>query len=163
VEQYCVRISKDDLLFSAAHFITFGAGACEPLHGHDYRVAAEVHGPLDENHYVVDFLALHDALKAILDELDHRVLLPTGHPRIRVTADEREVAVVLEDRRWVFPRSDCLLLPIPNTTTELLARHVGRRLVDALEARSGTRPAKVRIEIDECYGQTAVCELSDEP
>jgi len=161
MEQYHVRISKDDLVFSAAHFITFDGDVCERLHGHDYRVAAEVHGPLDENHYVVDFIALGDALKAILDELDHRVLLPSGDARIRVTADEREVEATFEDRRWVFPRCDCLLLPIPSTTTELLARHIGRRLLDALETRFGTRPARVRIEVHESCGLSAVCELRD--
>ncbi len=161
MEHFNVRIAKDDLVFSAAHFITFDADVCEPLHGHDYRVAAEVHGPLDENSYVVDFVALHQALKAILDELDHRVLLPTEHPRIRVAAAEREVEVTFDRRRWVFPRADCVLLPIPNTTTELLARHVARRLLDEIASRSGRRPSRVRVEIDECYGQVASCELSD--
>ncbi|NQT17387.1 MAG: 6-carboxytetrahydropterin synthase, partial [Planctomycetes bacterium] len=135
---------------------------CERLHGHDYRVAAEVHGPLDENHYVVDFVALADAVKTILNDLDHHVLLPTGHPRITVRADDDEVEVRFQERRWVFPRSDCVLLPIPNTTTELLARHVGLRLIEALETRCGIRPSLVRIEIDECRGQSAVCELRDD-
>ncbi len=31
-----------------------------PLHGHDFAVGAEVAGPLDENHYVVDFVALEE-------------------------------------------------------------------------------------------------------
>jgi len=161
MEYWCVRISKNDLVFSAAHFITLDRNVCERLHGHDFRVAAEVHGPLDENHYVVDFIALGDVLRAILDELDHRVLLPSGDARIRVTADEREVEATFEDRRWVFPRSDCLLLPIPSTTAELLARYIGRRLLDALEARFGTRPARVRIEVHESRGLSAVCELRD--
>jgi len=162
MEQYHVRISKDYLVFSAGHFITFDRDVCERLHGHDYRVAAEVHGPLDENHYVVDFVTLGDALKGILDELDHRVLLPTGHPSIRVAAGEREVEVTFEGRRWVFPRSDCVLLPIPNTTTELLSRHIARRLFRELKTRCGTRPSLVRIEVDECYGQSAVCELRND-
>ena len=161
MEQYHVRISKDDLVFSAAHFITFQGDLCERLHGHDYRVAAEVHGPLDVNHYVIDFVALHDALEAILQELDHHVLLPTGHPRIGLTADEREVEVGFADRRWVFPRSDCALLPVANTTTELLAAHIARRLLDELETGFGTRPPRVRIEVDEGYGQRAVCELGE--
>lgn len=159
---YHVRIAKDYLVFSAGHFITFDGDVCERLHGHNYRVAAEVHGPLDENLYVVDFIALRDTLRAILDELDHHMLLPTEHPLIRVKADDKEVEVTFEDRRWVFPRCDCVLLPVANTTTELLGRHVGRRLLDDLEARTGARPTMVRIEVDECFGQSAVCELRDE-
>jgi len=57
-DRYHVRMSKDYLVFSAAHFITYDGDVCEPLHGHNYRVAAEVYGPLDENSYVVDFIAL---------------------------------------------------------------------------------------------------------
>ena len=100
-ESYCVRLTKDYLVFSAGHFITFNGDVCERLHGHNYRVSAEVHGPLDENHYVVDFIALRDTLKAIVDELDHHMLLPTGHPLICVQASEREVEVTFRERRWV--------------------------------------------------------------
>ena len=162
MEHFHVRVSKDDLVFSAGHFITLEGGACERLHGHNYRVAAEVHGPLDENHYVVDFAALRDTLRAVIEELDHRVLLPTGHPAIRVAADPREVEVTFGERRWVFPQGDCLLLPIANTTTELLARYVAERLLDGLESRCRVRPTLVRIEIEECPGLAAVCQLGGE-
>ena len=96
-EQFHVRIAKESLVFSAAHFITFAGNICERLHGHNYKVAAEVHGPLDENQYVVDFIAVRDALRAIVDELDHRMLLPTGHPTIRVSAGATSVEVSFED------------------------------------------------------------------
>lgn len=158
-DKYHVRVEKDYLVFSAAHFITFGGNICERLHGHNYRVAAEVEGPLDENHYVIDFIALRDALRAIVAELDHYMLLPTGHPTIKVVAGEKQVEVTFEDRRWVFPSGDCKLLPVENTTTELLARYIGRRLLDDLTRLTGKRPVVLRIELDECYGQSATCEL----
>jgi 6-pyruvoyltetrahydropterin/6-carboxytetrahydropterin synthase len=157
-ERYHVRISKDYLVFSAGHFITYNRDVCERLHGHNYRVAAEVYGPLDENHYVVDFIALRDALKAIVDELDHHMLLPTQHPQIRVTANDHEVEVRFEERRWIFPRCDCILLPVPNTTSELLAQYIGQRLAADLQARTGAHPARLRIEVDECFGNIAVYE-----
>ena len=162
METYRVRVSTGDLVFSAAHFITASGGTCEPLHGHNYRVAAEVHGPLEPGHYVVDFVALRETLKSLIDPWDHRVLLPTEHPRIRVAADPREVEVRFGERRWVFPRGDCLLLPVANTTAELLARHLGRLLLDALQERTGTRPQVVRIEVDESDGLAAICELRGE-
>jgi len=161
--RYHVRITKDYLVFSAAHFITFDGNVCERLHGHNYRVAAEVHGPLDENRYVVDFIALRDTLRAIVDELDHRMLLPTGHPTIRVVADATSVEARFEDRRWVFPREDCLLLPLANTTAELLAHYIAVRLRDDLERRTGFRAELLRVEVDECEGQLGVCELDAVP
>src|ERR1700752_170020 len=114
---YFVRLEKEQHVFSAAHFITFNGNICERLHGHNYRVAVEVEGPLDENQYVIDFIALRDELTAILSELDHHVLLPISHPLIRVAASASEVEAVFmpDGRRWVFPRGDCVLLPVTNT------------------------------------------------
>jgi 6-pyruvoyltetrahydropterin/6-carboxytetrahydropterin synthase len=158
-DRYHVRMSKDYLVFSAGHFITYAGDICERLHGHNYRVTAEVSGPLDENHYVVDFIALRDTLKAIVDELDHHMLLPTQHPLIKVVANDREVTATFRDRRWVFPLDDCVLLNVPNTTSELLARYIAGRLADDLQKATGQRPQQLRIEVDECFGNVAICDL----
>jgi 6-pyruvoyltetrahydropterin/6-carboxytetrahydropterin synthase len=157
---YRVRVTKDHLVFSAAHFITFNGNVCERLHGHNWRTAVEVSGPLDENHYVFDFIALRDCLQAIVNELDHRVLLPTLHPQIRVAANEREVEARFEDRRWIFPREDCVLLPVANTTAELIARWIGERLCDALRPQAAGRLHTLQVEVEENFGQWAVCTLA---
>jgi 6-pyruvoyltetrahydropterin/6-carboxytetrahydropterin synthase len=160
---YRVRLDKEHHVFSAAHFITFGGNICERLHGHNYRVAVEVDGPLDENQYVIDFIALRDELKAITDELDHHMLLPTGHPLLSVTSGDREVEVVFtpDGRRWVFPRGDCVILPIANTTAELLANYIGQRLLPAIHRRTGQRPSRLQVAVDENHGQWGVCELRE--
>ncbi len=161
MEHYHVRVANDSLVFSAGHFITFGQGVCERLHGHNYRVAAEVQGPLDAHQCVVDFVTLRAILKTFLDELDHRVLLPTAHPLIRVTADEHEVLVGFDNRRWIFPRDDCALLPVANTTAELLARHLGQRLLQHFKERLALQPDVLRIEVEECTGQSATWEWGE--
>jgi 6-pyruvoyltetrahydropterin/6-carboxytetrahydropterin synthase len=155
-ESFAVRVRKTELVFSAAHFITFNGNICERLHGHNYRVTVEVFGPLDENRYVIDFIALRDELRELVRELDHYVLLPTRHPTIRVTADERSVEAVFEDRRWVFPRGDCVLLPLEQTTAELLAQYLGRRLRERLTARTGREVEGLTLAVDECEGQEGV-------
>jgi len=159
--QFSVRLAKEHHVFSAAHFITFNGNVCERLHGHNYRVNVEVFGPLDENQYVIDFIALRDELKKITDTLDHRMLLPTAHPLIRVTTRNNEIEATFtpDGRRWIFPLSDCLLLPLPNTTAELLAEYIGGQLLAAIQTRTGTRPRRMRVEVDENHGQWGVCEL----
>jgi 6-pyruvoyltetrahydropterin/6-carboxytetrahydropterin synthase len=160
-ENYSVRLKKEAFVFSAAHFITYNGDVCEPLHGHNYNVAVEVVGPLDDNWYVVDFIALRDVAQGIVRELDHRVLLPTRHALIEIRAGEVEVEARFRDRRWVFPRGDCVLLPVANTTAELLAQYIGTRLLEALPQRLGWRPQRLRVEVDECQGQIGICELTD--
>jgi 6-pyruvoyltetrahydropterin/6-carboxytetrahydropterin synthase len=159
-ESYSVRITKDYLVFSAAHFITFNRDTCERLHGHNYRVFAELFGPPDENHYVVDFIALRDVLQDIVQALDHHMLLPDRHRLIRVACNEREVEVTFKDRRWIFPQGDCLVLPMPNTTAEMLARHIGQQLLQRLRSRGLIEPSRLRIGVDENNGQWGIWEFS---
>jgi 6-pyruvoyltetrahydropterin/6-carboxytetrahydropterin synthase len=159
-ERFRVRVTKDHLVFSAAHFITFAGNICERLHGHNWRVAAEVAGALDENYYVFDFIALRDELQSIVDELDHRVLLPTEHAEIKVVAGDHEVEATFQERRWVFPREDCILLPVENTTAELIARWIGRRLEDVIRQKAGAPVESIRVDIEENFGQWAICEMS---
>jgi 6-pyruvoyltetrahydropterin/6-carboxytetrahydropterin synthase len=158
--RFHVRLCDDRLVFSAGHFITFEGGQCERVHGHNYRVSAEVQGPLGPGRYVVDFGALRRRLRAILDELDHRMLLPGQHGQIRVAEKGAETEVTLADRRWVFPRQECLLLPLENTTAELLADWIGARLWEESTKLTGRPPERLRIEIEESPGCWAVCELT---
>lgn len=155
-ESWRVRVTKDHLVFSAAHFITFNGTICERLHGHNWRVAVELEGPLDGNHYVFDFIALRDALQSIVLELDHRVLLPTLHPLIRVTDHGHEVEAKFEDRRWIFPREDALLLPVENTTAELIARWIAGRLLPVVRGTPGAAISEMQVEVEENFGQWAI-------
>ena len=88
--------------------------------------------------------------------VQHDAWVSTEHPQIHVVSGEIEVEVTFEERRWVFPRGDCILLKMPNTTAELLACYIGHRLLDALETRLGHRLHAIRIEVDENHGQWGI-------
>jgi 6-pyruvoyltetrahydropterin/6-carboxytetrahydropterin synthase len=154
-ERYRVRVTKDHLVFCSGHFISYEGDKCERLHGHNYRVAVEVEAGLDDNHYVFDFIALKHRTKEITDTLDHRMMLATKNPYIRVVEDGRRVQVTYGDREWVFPSDDCVLLAIENTTAELLARFIGQRLLEALRTQHGFTPEILRAEVEENVGQSA--------
>jgi 6-pyruvoyltetrahydropterin/6-carboxytetrahydropterin synthase len=158
IERYKVRVTKDHLVFCSGHFIAYEGDKCERLHGHNYRTAVEIEGELNENKYVFDFIALKHLTKAITDELDHHMLLPTRNPIIRVEESERSVRVRYRDREWMFPRDDCVLLPIENTTAELLARYIAGRLRDELQRHHHYVPELLRVEVEENIGQSATCE-----
>jgi 6-pyruvoyltetrahydropterin/6-carboxytetrahydropterin synthase len=159
---YRVRVTKDYLVFSSGHFITYAGDHCERLHGHNYRVAVEVDDDLDENHYVFDFIALKDLTRSITDELDHRMLLPTGSRLITLTEDGPNWLVRYGERRWSFPRDECALLPVANTTAELLADYISGRLRAAFNERGLRCPRAVRVEVEENLGQSAVAEWTRE-
>lgn len=154
-----VQLQKEQLVFSAAHFITFAGDICECLHGHNYAVRAEVTGALDENRYVIDFIAFRDRLAEIVKRLDHHVLLPTTHPLISVHEESHEVTVRFRDKRWVFPSDDCVLLPVANTTAEEIAQFVAEELHRGLRSQVGDRIESLEIGIDENHGQWGSCKI----
>lgn len=157
-ESYTVRVTKDYLVFCCAHFITYDGSECERLHGHNYRAAVELDGPLDSNFYVFDFIALKNCTKALVDELDHHMLVALHNPLMHVYDAAGRVTVRFKDREWSFPRADCVLLPIANTTAELLARYLAQRLLDELRARCHFVPTALRVEVEESFGQCATYE-----
>ena len=156
-KQFAVDVTKDHLVFSAAHFITIGEDFCERLHGHNWRVACRVEGELDANRYVFDFIALRDSLQELVNHLDHRMLLPTEHPKIQVEQTPKEVTVTFNDRRWIFPSEECVLLPIEQTTAELLAEWLGEQLLSRLDAQNLD---SLSVKVEENFGQWAECRFS---
>ena len=162
-ERFVVRMRKAVHVFCAGHFITLDDDLCEAVHGHNWTAGADVEGPPDAHGMVVDFLLLRDLLSGITARLDHRMLLPTENPLLRVVCEEvapgrAEVTVRFKDRRWVFPADECVLLPVANTTAEWLARWIGMELCAAMAAAGRPVPGFLRIEVDECLGQSAVWE-----
>jgi 6-pyruvoyltetrahydropterin/6-carboxytetrahydropterin synthase len=86
------------------------------------------------------------------------MLLPTRNQVILVEEKDREVHVRYRDRQWRFPREDCILLPIENTTAELLAGYIAQRLRDDLRRHHSYEPKVLRIEVEENVGQSATYE-----
>ncbi|MBN2580503.1 MAG: 6-pyruvoyl tetrahydropterin synthase family protein [Pirellulales bacterium] len=155
MSSFAIRIAQPDLLFSASHFITFADGGVEALHGHDYRVTAEIRGRIGPGGYLVDFTEVHRLLKTLLDPLDHRVLLPQRHPAMEIEPSDEEITVAYRRRRWIFPRADCCLLPLANTTAEALAEHLAQQLLRGLPPGVDA----VQVEVGEGTGFSAVCTL----
>jgi 6-pyruvoyltetrahydropterin/6-carboxytetrahydropterin synthase len=155
MERYQIRVGKDHLIFCCGHFISFAGDQCEPLHGHNYRAAVEIEGGLDENYYLFDFITLKRLAKVITDELNHRMLVATRNAHIKVEDTPERVRLTHRDREWVFPRGDCALLPIENTTAELLATYIGLRLLERLKAECKFTPELMRVEVEENIGHSA--------
>jgi len=158
---YRIHVAKEDLNFAAAHFITFAGHRCETLHGHNYRAAVILDGTLDpESWYVVDFSAVKKIMRTLTSELDHKVLLPLENPRLTVTARDGSVHVAYDGKpRYVFPERDCVLLPIPNTTVEMLATLLARRLARELGQAGAKTLTTLELEVEENFGQSATYRM----
>jgi 6-pyruvoyltetrahydropterin/6-carboxytetrahydropterin synthase len=156
--EFRVSVTKDYLVFASAHFITFAGHRCEGLHGHNYRARVTIEGDLNqESWFVFDFVELKRIMKRLCDEIDHLVLLPLKSDRVAVVQDGETVSVSVDGKpRYVFPRRDCALLPIPNTTVEMLAQMLTERLQGELEKLGAKGLTAIEMEVEENFGQSAV-------
>jgi len=152
-----VQVSKDYLVFASAHFITFRGHQCETLHGHNYRVGVAVEGSLDDEAFLVlDFSVLKQIARRFVDEIDHKVLLPIENPKLSYHEDGERVRVdYFGEPTYVFPKRDCALLPIRNSTAEMLAQYLGTRVRQELQRSGYTHLALLELEVEENYGQSA--------
>jgi 6-pyruvoyltetrahydropterin/6-carboxytetrahydropterin synthase len=90
------------------------------------------------------------------------MMLPTRNAHIVVSERPASIHVRYRDREWLFPREDCVLLPIENTTAELLAKYIGQRLLADLKRQYRFVPAVLRVEVEENVGQSATYEARGE-
>ena len=157
-----MSVTKDDLVFASAHFITMAGHRCEGLHGHNYRAHVTIEGELDQDTgWVVDFIEVRQIMRRLCGEIDHLVLLPLESRRIGVVVEGEIVEVAVDGQpRYVFPRRDCALLPIPNTTVERLAQLLADRLRAALDKPGAPGLTAIEMDIEENFGQSAVCRLT---
>ena len=108
--------------FDSAHCLTGYHGACENLHGHQWRVTAYVTAESlgeagTQRGMVVDFGVLKRIVREECDRLDHTLLVEEGSLKPQTIA-------ALEDEGFTLT-----MLPF-RTTAENLARYLAERLRD---------------------------------
>jgi 6-pyruvoyltetrahydropterin/6-carboxytetrahydropterin synthase len=119
---FTITCADPRLNFAAAHFIV-DHEKCGRLHGHNYFLSVTVEGSLDEQGMVLDYGILKKTIKAMLDPLDHHVLVPKQAKDLVIHETENEVELRTKNKRLLLPKEEVIFLPLPSTTSELLAKY----------------------------------------
>jgi 6-pyruvoyltetrahydropterin/6-carboxytetrahydropterin synthase len=147
---YKLKVTRADLNFSAAHFL-MRHPKCERLHGHNYRVTIEIEADeLDSRQMIVDFMDVRSVAREICQKMDHHILIPTKAKDIEIKETGKEMEVVANKRRYVFPKDDALLLPIEATTVEKISEYIYRQL-----KQSSLKDLKFQVSVEEAEGSIA--------
>jgi 6-pyruvoyltetrahydropterin/6-carboxytetrahydropterin synthase len=152
--RFSIEVDKDYFNFASAHFLIFANGRRETLHGHNYQVSVSVEGELDRAGVVLDFITFKPLVKRVCDELDHRTLIQEGHPMLTIRRSPKIIEVCYKDQRLILPRRDVIVLPIANTSTELLAEYIAGKLRRRLRRDfPEARLHRIEIGVEETRGQ----------
>ena len=79
---------KANIRFSSAHVIP-EYEKCGRLHGHTYAVHIKITGDTDENGIIIDFSFLKNLTKEIINELDHRILIPSNSKIVKFNKNSK--------------------------------------------------------------------------
>jgi len=143
-------IKATQVKFSASHFLK-EPFECSKLHGHNYFVSVEIEAPLDENYFVVDFIELKEKIKAIAEPLDHHVLIPELSSDLTISETLESIEIETNtNKRYVFPKTDVKLLPLPATTSELLAKYIHDKLKEIYTDK------RITVKLEETKSTVAV-------
>jgi 6-pyruvoyltetrahydropterin/6-carboxytetrahydropterin synthase len=154
---FTIEVAKDYFNFAAAHFLIFANGQREALHGHNYQVAVRLEGELDRAGVVLDFITLKPLVKRVCDDLDHRTLIQSQSPVLKVQKNDGAVLIHYKRQKIILPKQDVILLPIANTSTELLAEYIARQL--QYRVRRQFPAANIRfieVSVEEARSQRAI-------
>ncbi|MGH7827440.1 MAG: 6-pyruvoyl trahydropterin synthase family protein [Candidatus Binatia bacterium] len=154
--RFSIEVAKDYFNFASAHFLIFANGQREPLHGHNYQVSVAMEGELDRSGVVLDFISFKPLVKKVCDDLDHRTLIQTESPLIKVRRRSKDVEVLYKKQRLLLPRGDVILLPLINTSTELLAEYVANRIRRSVQQRFSATILYMEVAVEEARGQRGI-------
>lgn len=152
--RFSIEVAKDYFNFASAHFLIFANGERERLHGHNYQVSVAMEGELDRAGVVLDFISFKPLVKRVCDDLDHRTLIQTASPILKIRRNAKSVQIVYKKQKILLPRNDVILLPLMNTSTELLAEYVAQHIRG--QVRQQFPMARIRwieVAVEETRGQ----------
>lgn len=140
-----IKITKS---FSSAHFL-IGHEKCGKIHGHNWKISAIVKGEVNEKGWVLDFSILKKIIDEIINDFDHKLLLPNS---LNFSIDERSVNFDANGKKYLIPKQDCIILDVNNITCENLSILLCKKLLEKLK---DFKIKGVEIEIEEKDGQGA--------
>ncbi|MEW8136069.1 MAG: 6-carboxytetrahydropterin synthase [Candidatus Thiodiazotropha endolucinida] len=156
-QTFAVNVHPGELHFNSAHFITFD-NSCENLHGHNFHLRIQAYGDNNEDAFVIDFVQLNRLAAEICSGLHDKVLLPGKSDEVAIKKSSGQLEVSSYDKVFSLPADNCLILPVANTTAEMIAWYIMESLLPKLEACAAlTHVKNLEVAVEEADHQWGIC------
>jgi 6-pyruvoyltetrahydropterin/6-carboxytetrahydropterin synthase len=106
--------------FDASHYTPGSSEKCYRLHGHTYNLEVEVYGEINEsNGMVIDFLILKKVVKEVIEEYDHKIIVP-----------HKDLGKIHIEGPF---KTEYKVIEYPYATTEYLALDIARKIYERIK------------------------------
>lgn len=156
-----IEIEKQYLHFSAAHFTVFSAQERERLHGHNFRLAVEITGEIDDNGLCFDYAIYKNILKDLCHQYDEYTLIAEDSPYLEITSDDDFHYVKHNHITQPLLKTDTILLPVKNVTIEELSHYFLQQLTSDQEALKTLKIRAFEVRVSSGPNQWGIARWSD--
>lgn len=132
--------------FHVSHRISNAGYGLDHLHGHTYEMKVQLSGKREAS-----FLYPFEELMRIITEcaaaLNNRVLLASGGGNVAKFEDGSVTYISADGRRYMFPKTDIVTLPVEEVTAEALARYLLGEIRDKIRKSKAKSDAIADVEL----------------
>jgi 6-pyruvoyltetrahydropterin/6-carboxytetrahydropterin synthase len=143
---------KEKIRFSSAHVIP-EYEKCGRLHGHTYALYVKLYGEPDNKGIILDFTIIKNQLKDIIKKIDHKIIIPKNSKFVKIIIDKNSLKMETLGKTYIFPKEDCIVLPIDSTSAEKLSLYILENFIKKIKKYKNI--TKIELGIDEGFGQGA--------
>lgn len=121
---------RTEVTIAAAHFVQTTKTPCRRIHGHNWKVEVEIHSVIEKDGMVVDFTKI----KKVINELDHRLLLPGKNIEFGTPEDKAFDGFVFVYEKGtkklmgMFPKDSLYVVDVPVVTAEYLVDYLYKKI-----------------------------------
>ena len=123
-----IELHKEELKFSAGHFMLLSATERESMHGHDYQIQVAFNTLITRNGMAFDVRLYKERLLTLCQSLDYRFILPMHSEYMRLEETNDHWIAHFNHQKIPFLKQDAIVLPICNVTLEELSNWILQQL-----------------------------------
>ncbi|CAG9336339.1 unnamed protein product [Blepharisma stoltei] len=158
-EVYSNTFSFQEATFSSSHYIS----DCELLHGHEYHLSISLEwcGPC--NFLPINKDYIRTLLLEICSSFDKKIMIPEHSKEFPFEDLDGHFRVNFRSIHFEFPKRNCIVLPISNTTCEELSKYINSLILEKLSLgfKCSISIQNLKVSLSELYqqqeGSTNVC------
>jgi 6-pyruvoyltetrahydropterin/6-carboxytetrahydropterin synthase len=142
---------ETNMKFSAAHFIPYH-DKCKRLHGHDYAIDIRIEGEL-LNGMVADFVTVKKETRKLLEEIDHKLILPVHGKDMEQEKEGDHFIIKYEGKTMSIPEEFVYLCDIDYSSSEELSRFFASEITKKVKFEKNVK--LIEVSVYEGPGQKA--------